>query len=376
MLLERLDPEPRHAAPTASEVEAHLAHLLESPAFRGSTRCQDFLRYVVKAALRGEAAQIKERTIACDVFGRGDSYDPNEDSFVRVKASEVRRRLNRFYEEHSATPFRIELPIGTYVPVFAPPPAVEAPVPTRAPSRRAWLGWAAGGVAVGAAAAAALWLRRPDSVGECWRPLLASAPPVVIFLPIPSTFSASGVPYSNHVGVGAAKGAIRFAGLCERAGKAYIIKSGEDFGFDDLKNNSSVLFGAFSSRWTSEMNSDCRFVFKRVTGGVRGIIDRQQPDRHWSPVNYRPDGTADEDVCLAGRIWHQATGQWVVIAAGYTTYGTQAAAELLTEPGSLDELRTRAPGGRLDRGSFLAVLQTKVIARTPSRARILATHFW
>ncbi len=79
-------------------VERHLAAVLTSPAFAPSKRCQEFLRFVVEESLSGRAATIKERTIATAVFGRNGSYEPSEDSIVRVKAVEVRRRLAAFYE--------------------------------------------------------------------------------------------------------------------------------------------------------------------------------------------------------------------------------------------------------------------------------------
>lgn len=117
--------------------------MLSSAAFAGSARCQEFLRYVVEHKLDHDEQSIKERVIAADVFGR-TSYEPGEDSFVRVKASEVRRRLSRFYETAApdAGGVRIELPVGQYVPRFvlvppAPAPAEEAPLTPPAVSSEA-----------------------------------------------------------------------------------------------------------------------------------------------------------------------------------------------------------------------------------------------
>jgi hypothetical protein len=71
-------------------------------------------------------------------------------------------------------------------------------------------------------------------------------------------------------------------------------------------------------------------------------------------------------ICKSGRI--------VIIAAGISTYGTQAA-EFLTEPSRLEELARRAPLP-LSRGSFQVLLSTKVIGNTPTPARVVDTHFW
>ncbi len=97
----------------AAIVRAELARVLASHEFRSSRRSQEFLRYVVENTLAGRSDTLKERTIGIDVFGRPASYDPSDDATVRVKAGEVRKRLDRYYtlEGHAAT-VRIELPAG------------------------------------------------------------------------------------------------------------------------------------------------------------------------------------------------------------------------------------------------------------------------
>lgn len=75
---------------SAAQVEAHLERILASEAFKTSRRSQDFLRFVVGRVLAGQGDSIKERTIAVEAFGRPADYDSSEDSYVRVKASEVR----------------------------------------------------------------------------------------------------------------------------------------------------------------------------------------------------------------------------------------------------------------------------------------------
>src|SRR5579871_1078062 len=103
----------------ANTVRAELARVLASHEFRSSRRSQDFLRYVVENTLAGRSDTLKERTIGIDVFGRPASYDPSDDATVRVKAGEVRKRLDRYYTlEGRAAAVRIELPPGAYVPEF------------------------------------------------------------------------------------------------------------------------------------------------------------------------------------------------------------------------------------------------------------------
>jgi hypothetical protein len=77
----------------ASLVRAQLERILASTPFRNSKRYPALLRYVVEQELKGEAANLKERTIGMEVFGRDSSYDPGADPVVRVSAGEVRKRL-------------------------------------------------------------------------------------------------------------------------------------------------------------------------------------------------------------------------------------------------------------------------------------------
>lgn len=388
-----------------SEVEAHLQRVLASEAFRNSRRSQEFLRFVVTRALDGREDSIKERNIAVEVFQRSGDYNSSEDSFVRVKAGEVRRRLAAYYAASpSQDRLRFELPLGSYVPQFVPyPPSSEAdPLPEAvgkpaSGARPRWL-LAAGIVSVLAVAIAAFVFlpRRHSALDDFWAPILRSSEPVVIFLPIPSSFNfvseefarratvptwqgtdSQGArfflaPSPHKVGVGAAVGAIRFADLCVRTGKPYTLKAGEDFTFADLRNQPAILFGAFSSPWTEEINNEHRF--KLVRSASR-IVDSRNPGRHWSFTPGRYPGTPLDDYALASRVIDSKSGRAVIIAAGISTFGTQAAAEFLTESSRLEELSRRAPRP-LDTGNFQVLLYTKIIGNSPTPAKIIDLHFW
>ena len=100
-------------------IRLHLKQVLASHAFAGSKRTQDFLELIVTHALEGEFDQLRERMIGAEMFGRPVGYDTGSDSVVRVKATDVRKKLAQFYAE-AKTPsaVRIELPSGSYVPRF------------------------------------------------------------------------------------------------------------------------------------------------------------------------------------------------------------------------------------------------------------------
>src|SRR5580698_6690149 len=83
----------------ASAVLAQLERILASSPFRNSKRYPALLRYVVEKHLNGASSELKERTIAIDVFGRDPYYDPAVDPVVRISAGEVRKRLAQYYQE-------------------------------------------------------------------------------------------------------------------------------------------------------------------------------------------------------------------------------------------------------------------------------------
>jgi hypothetical protein len=113
-------------------IRDHLRGVLCSQAFDGSKRAQSFLKLVVERAIAGRHEELRERVIGAEMFGRPIDYDTANDAVVRVKASEVRKKLAQYYRElHEEPPVRIELPSGSYVPKFHWPTSVTASMALR-----------------------------------------------------------------------------------------------------------------------------------------------------------------------------------------------------------------------------------------------------
>ena len=105
--------------PTKVEVLEQLKRILKSEEFQSSPRKQKFLRYIVEKTLDGEGAGLKGYSIGFDVFDRGDSFDPQHDTIVRVQAGNLRKSLSLYYlKEGRSDPVLIEIPKGKYVPNF------------------------------------------------------------------------------------------------------------------------------------------------------------------------------------------------------------------------------------------------------------------
>ena len=103
----------------AEEIRAELQAVLQSAAFERSDKLQKFLRFICELTLQGEGWRINEYLIGSEVFLRGPSYSPSEDSIVRRQAHSLRQKLQEYYAgEGKTNAIHIELPVGRYVPGF------------------------------------------------------------------------------------------------------------------------------------------------------------------------------------------------------------------------------------------------------------------
>ncbi|RNJ46275.1 MULTISPECIES: hypothetical protein [Mesorhizobium] len=131
------------------DCRAQLSLILNSADFDATGREHRFLGYVVEEALSGRGDRIKAYSIAVEVFGRGESFDPQTDPIVRIEAGHLRRALERYYlTSGQADPILIAIPKGGYIPVFSrreqmavaqpPAPIVSPKVAERAAQGMAW----------------------------------------------------------------------------------------------------------------------------------------------------------------------------------------------------------------------------------------------
>lgn len=144
-------------------IRAQLARILSSPTFSRANRSSQLLQFVVESTLAGDQQKLREHTIATQVFGRPDSFDPRIDSLVRVEVTRLRSRLQAYYDSALETgDIEIAVAPGTYVPTFESRvrkaneevpcvPHEEHQIPPAAPRRRAvWLLVSAAALVLGA----------------------------------------------------------------------------------------------------------------------------------------------------------------------------------------------------------------------------------
>lgn len=396
-----------------SYVRAHLEHLLASHAFAGSRRSQEFLRYVVEETLLGRGNQIKERNIATDVFGKGEDFSSQSESIVRVNASEVRRRLKTANESDCEDGVFIDLPLGSYQPVFcataSSSPRSEPVVKTELDLepelegrlrtgglRRPWLALLLTAMVVAGSIAALRFIpgRAPaTSLDQLWKPFVDQRIPVLVSLPSPTVLewspgksgaarpSTGTVPVSElglmsnyYVGVGAAFGAARFAEQLTLRHQAFYVMFGSDVAFADLGHAPSILLGGFTSVWGLEMTRTLRFRFARLPDSL-DILDGDHPSTRWETHRWRNSTDVSEGYALVSRLLHSETGRPLLIAAGVHPNDTQAAVEFLTEERYFDAFAKQAPPEWSSK-NFQVVLHNHTHGHWPGSPEVVAFHVW
>jgi hypothetical protein len=145
--------------PVASRSRELLERVAASDSFQKSKRLRDLLLYLGERSLQDPHCTLREQEIGVEVFGRPPDYDTSHDTLVRVHVSQLRKKLQEFFvTEGRKEPLVIEIPKGSYVPVFRPRREITETEPAAPPAapRRHWS--FASGLAIGLASASLAWI--------------------------------------------------------------------------------------------------------------------------------------------------------------------------------------------------------------------------
>ena len=192
--------------------ESQIQRLLQSKPFRTSHVHRELLLYLADKSQTGTADSLKEYTVGLDVFAKPESYDPRQDSSVRMHCARLRQKLADYYRtEGFNDPIVVDLPKGGFKLTFEPrreqlplPEGLDAPIVDISPSIRASAGFThreialSGLLIVAAALAVYFGVRRQEErqevrnvsaaaltpeLQQLWEPLLSSTRPLVVCLP-------------------------------------------------------------------------------------------------------------------------------------------------------------------------------------------------
>ena len=418
-------------------VRDELNRILQSPPFQNSRRYPALLKYVVENALAGTVDRLKERIIGVEVFNRPLDYDTSDDPIVRFTAGEVRKRIAQFYRDgNSHGPIEITLPVGCYVPQFyrlatgddkasnidsspltfdlpgqrkgrtehtiqrdtglpfapAHPQPDFSDRPLVSHQRRHVLltlpGFALG-IALLLSAVACVVYRAHQAatpILTVWGPLVKSPDPVLISvgrpqseeqeLPMPAdmTIAQHFLRPEFRVSMTAVAAISQVAGFLESQHKRFQIHEASSNNLQDLHGHPVVLVNA-DNKWTLLLLRPLRFHFVKV-GDFLYIEDSEHPEkRDWSVDFTKPFLKQDIDYAIVARFHDATSGGPVIVIAGISSNGTEAAGEFVVSPEQLNTLAGIAPQGSLDR-NFEAVLKVEVVGGNTGATTIVASQFW
>ena len=98
---------------------AVVARIWNSALLRRSAKLRDLLVYLCHRWWVEGVTELHEHEIGVDVFQRPLHYDSAQDTLVRVQASQLRKRLERYFaDEGRDEPLVLEIAKGTYAPVL------------------------------------------------------------------------------------------------------------------------------------------------------------------------------------------------------------------------------------------------------------------
>jgi len=374
------------------------------------------LRYLAEHALDHPGAALKEYQIAVEVLGRSGGFDPQSDSTVRVQAGRLRFKLEEYYShEGPDDAVIVELPKGSYTLVFhvrtpTPKLATAAPLtklPEPKPANHSNHGLAIAVMVLSVLLAGTLLLlanrartqanlRETPPVYKLFWSRFISGPqqPWVIFsngsfvgrpetgMRYFNTSADSGAMILDHyTGVGEVLAVHELDRLFVLVNQQLRVKRGSLFSLDDAKNNDLIFVGSPAENLTLlDIPGTQEFVFQRVGSGPRkgdlAVLNMHpQPGEPQMFLGSVPTQPTTEDYAVIALVPGIDPARSVLILAGTTTFGTQAAAEYVCRPDSLAELLRQLGVSKVgELKPFEALLHVKVAHGVPVITNLVAVR--
>ena len=393
-------------------IREQLNRLLAHSLFTNSKRYPVLLAYTVEQTLLGKGSELKERTIGIEAFGREPDYDVNVDPVVRMTAAEVRKRLSQYYynPEHAGE-LVIELPVGSYIPLFREPVtqqsgfASEHVVPESdeisAQDSDSTPGPPAGAEQKRSGLTVRLWIslaiallfvacsgfvigrlsfsRRSSNLERFWAPMNSASSRITYCLGVPvdafdhDRLAPPGLPMYGGLDVSDVTTLARsIVPLVPRHDQFRVLAASRTE-FTQLREGPFVLIGAFDNPWTMRITKGLPFGFD-YDGTTRRVVDRKS-GRFWTLQWQVPNTKLAKDYAIVARIHDDVTGQPVIILGGILGQGTEAASEVVSNPAYLNALLEKAPKN-WNRLNLEAILETNVIDGHAGPPKIIAVETW
>src|SRR5215472_4315148 len=192
----------------------------------------------------------------------------------------------------------------------------------------------------------------------------------------------------HYTGVGEVMGVFSLGNLFAKASHSFKVKRSLLLTWDDLKftENIVVLGSPAENLFLRQLPQDQDFVFRLAKGDNQeerfGIVNLRPKRGEQSVYLNRDDATStseiSEDYALISLLKGLETNHRLLILAGITTFGTQAATEYATNPENMKELVTHLKAGPGGSGSippyFQVLIRVKINGGVPVHTDYVTYH--
>jgi hypothetical protein len=393
--------------------------LSASQVLHGSETLCRLLRFLVTRAWDHHGQPIKEHEIATLLLGRGDDFDPRVDPVVRVQIGRLRSKLVEYYATEGASEeVVIELQKGSYAPSYsfrqtaeltisgkgtpglpavpsAPEKAVPAATASQAPRNLFVLALLCLGVGLVLGLTlsrswSSRWFVSEDNsaLRSFWRPLLNSAePPMVVF----SNALFVGRPefglhyfdaarddrqdvIDHYTGTGEVFAIHSLDRLFAGLNAQFTLKRGQLLTWDEAKARNIVFVGSTSENLSlRDIPWEQKYGFAtQARGPIREVYIRNLKPAPGEPEGYfaSQERPLKKDYALISRMSGPDGTHSILILAGITTIGTQAAVEFACDPARVREMQSHLPQQRGT--AFSSVIEIEVKGGVPFSSKLLA----
>ena len=293
--------------------QAQIQRILQSKAFRTSEVHRNLLSYLAEKSLSGTADSLKEYTVGLDVFSKPSSYDPRQESTVRMHVARLRQKLSEYYRTEGVDDsIMVDLPKGAFKLTFEPREVrVEAVAEPAIVAIRKFWQWKE--VALGAALLLALGLavyfgtrlwqvERADLKAEInwtpelkqlWEPLVSSNRPLIICLSSPEPGIGE---------MGTATGGVllgQFLGMLQK--RDVLVTSSDQIAAPEVAMGNVVFLGpVVGNRQMQAMSADWPFMLE--SEGIRNTAPASgEPELFKDKPPKDPQDT-EESYALVSRV--------------------------------------------------------------------------
>jgi hypothetical protein len=376
---------------TVAAKYAQVERVAQSATLRSSESLCHLLRFLASHAIEQPGLALKESRIATEVFGRPKEFDPRLDSTVRVQTSRLRVKLLEYYAGPGAEDsILIEIPKGSYSALFRASARMETAAPVEpqpvVAAKSAPAGFSlscilfstilgvllgAGGYALFRPAASAVRPAVPAAIEAFWKEYTEDPEvPLAVF---------SGPEHQGpYTGAGGALAIHEIDSVFARLNRRLLVKSWQLLDPNELERRDLILIGPPEEALAPRGLRDSKGFVLRIMEpaharkGELGIVNLKPLDGEQSVYLPSPQLPRMEDYALIEYVPGKSQGQTILLLAGTTAAGTQAAVEYVCHNENLEELLSDLHVSQSHgMSAFAAVIHVKLSGGVPIATKLV-----